>query len=157
MEALIVSQESACKDLPMLLAASQNPENSLGLSDIQEIHHDAITATKSLGIAKDNWSKTKAMFSRKETLKFFDEKEAECTLRGVKMDAIEDNAVLDAWGLWCDQSIERINNVSFIKIILSDLLQFLMECHLLSIWCLDVYYVMYLVVVYTYLTPNYLE
>ena len=116
MEALIVSQESACKDLPMLLAASQNPENSLGLADIQEIHFDAITATKSLGIAKDNWSKTKAMFSRKETLKFFDEKEAECTLRGVKMDAIEDNAVLDAWELWCDQSIERINNVSFIKI-----------------------------------------
>ena len=97
--------------MPRLVAASQNPENSLNLNDIKEIHQNAIAATKSLGIAKDRWSKAKVMFSANEMLKSFEDKEAECVLRGVKMDEIDDSLALDAWELWCDESIDKLNKV----------------------------------------------
>ena len=45
-------------------------------------------------------------------LKTFEEKEAECLLRGVKIDEMEDSATLDAWDLWCDESIQKLTNVS---------------------------------------------
>ena len=98
--------------MPLLLAASQDPENSLSNNDIEDIQNDSLLVTKSLNSTKDVWSQTKVFFSRKEILKKMEEKELECRMKSEKLEDIDQESTLDFWEKWCQDSIDKLLNVS---------------------------------------------
>ncbi|KAI6649109.1 hypothetical protein LOD99_6830 [Oopsacas minuta] len=110
-EALLQSHQMACKDLPLLLAASRDPENSLAMDDIQEIQQDAFSVTKSLSTTKDVWSQTKALFSRKDMMNKINDIESECFKRIEKIDEVDKDATLDYWEKWCQDNIDKLLNM----------------------------------------------